>query len=649
VEILTAEAAGELISCLPQRSAEPNVLVYSSSFGPTGFSVFGPAMSIQDPDDDRIENKNDGSSSTWWRRLLAWFRAFELREQWWRLLDYFEAHRKARRLLYGFFVGVVLVVVLWVWVYPWWTRRNAVSMAQQWIAAGQLNYAAEAVRKALDRNPHRPELWMLAAELARLNGQKAMEVEYTHRAALSQPGNSKYTLEWAGAAMRADQWDLAEQTLASISATELDQSSFAQRLLGEQARRKRRNDVAISHFEAALRLDGQGAINEIPLGLCLITLRDSTQRQRGQELLAKWTADREWGASALRILLEDAVRQNDHQAMAKWASALRAHPRCTVGDIPNCLGALAEADAAAFTRVITQLKQDHLANPDAAAQLIGWLNQIGRCGEALDWMKSLPEPNLRRPPLSVSKAESLRLAGDWAALQAWVSQGDWGESLDFLRWAYGMHAARSLGDDKRAGELWRLLQGHARTNSVHTLFAGSTIFTWGLDSEAETLWWLVAGQNNNLAVEALGTLARFYQVRRDALGQYKVFNQLHAMHPQDADVTNNFVFFAVLTGNREQLAEQLAAENLVRFPDNHTYLATRAFVLLMRGHADQALITIKPLAPGLENSSAVGFVYGLALAGTGKKAEARAVLDRLDPAELTLREIELIKVSLGGD
>jgi len=177
--------------------------------------------------------------------------------------------------------------------------------------------------------------------------------------------------------------------------------------------------------------------------------------------------------------------------------------------MPNCLSALAKSDEAGFDRVLAQLEQAHLASPEVAAQLIGWLNQIGRSKEALEWMKTLSEPAMQNPPLSVAKAESLRLSGDWAALQTWSSQGDWGEKLDFLRWAYELHAARSLGDEKQAGALWLKLYAHAQTDSMHALFAGSTIYSWGLVKEAEALWWCAADQNNNLAVEALGTLARF--------------------------------------------------------------------------------------------------------------------------------------------
>jgi Flp pilus assembly protein TadD len=165
--------------------------------------------------------------------------------------------------------------------------------------------------------------------------------------------------------------------------------------------------------------------------------------------------------------------------------------------------------------------------------------------------------------------------------------------------------------------------------------------------EAEVLWWAAADQGGPNAIQALGTLARYYQVRRDAEGQYRAFRQLHFAHPQDADVSNNLVYFAALTGHDGSLAERLAAENLARDPQNLTYLATRAFVLFMDGRASDALALLKPRAAEVEKSPALAFAYGLALAGTGNKAEARALLGKNLQATLATREADLIKTALG--
>ena len=58
-------------------------------------------------------------------------------------------------------------------------------------------------------------------------------------------------------------------------------------------------------------------------------------------------------------------------------------------------------------------------------------------------------------------------------------------------------------------------------------------------TEAEALWWRAAGQEGKIATEALGSLARHYQVQRDAEGQYRVFRQLNLLQPGNAAVGNN--------------------------------------------------------------------------------------------------------------
>jgi predicted Zn-dependent protease len=165
--------------------------------------------------------------------------------------------------------------------------------------------------------------------------------------------------------------------------------------------------------------------------------------------------------------------------------------------------------------------------------------------------------------------------------------------------------------------------------------------------EAEVLWWAAADQGGPNAIQALGTLARHYQVSRNAEGQYRAFRQLHFAHPLDADVSNNFVYFAALTGHDGAIAERLATEDLERNPQNLTYLATRAFVMFVNGRAADALALLQPKAAEVEKSPALAFAYGLALAGTGNKTEARALLEKIPQSALATREADLIKSALG--
>src|SRR6478735_9709522 len=101
------------------------------------------------------------------RRGRAKLEAFHLRDVWWRILDFFEASRGRRIALYC--TGVLLMggVAARIWVYPWWTERSAIRVAQQWLEAGQYRNAAEAAERASRVAPNRPEPWRIASELAR--------------------------------------------------------------------------------------------------------------------------------------------------------------------------------------------------------------------------------------------------------------------------------------------------------------------------------------------------------------------------------------------------------------------------------------------------------------------------------------------------
>ena len=580
-----------------------------------------------------------------WRRRRARVSAFHLRDYWWQFLDAWENRRALRRTVYAAILIGGLAVATWIWIYPWWFERNAISMARQWLVAGRLDRAPAAVRQALENAPGHPESWQLAADLARRLKNQPLAVEYSRHAASLAPGTPDLALAWAADALLADQPEVAEKALATLSAEDLANSSHAQRILGELARRRVQLTPARDYFEAALRLDGPVAIDEVPLGSILIHSRDAAERRRGLDLLTHWVADREWGANALRTLLGDALEQDDRPAMLRWAQALRVHPRCTLGDIPNCLLALGRADPAQFAAVLAVLEKESAPRASSAAQLIAWLNQTGHSAEAIAWVETLPPGLTRIPPVAVVAAEALRLAGAWEKLSAWVTAGDWGDELDFLRLVYGLQASRQLGQTARSDDLWRTLQGNAQANGAVALVAADTLYSWGWQDEGLTLLWLAADQPG-VTIQALGTLARYYQLQRDAEGQYRAFRRLLSLRTQDAAIANNFAFFAALTGKDPAQAEELARRNFDRNPQNLIYRSTLAFVLSTQDRAAEALTLLQPVARTWQKSPALTLSYGLALAGTGKIAEARPVLGSLESATLTVQEEAMIAQAL---
>lgn len=596
----------------------------------------------------KVQPDATASRDSRWLRWRAQLNGLHFRDVWWQFLNQWEAHRWLRRSAYGLLAAAVLAAGLWLWAYPAWIRRNAIKMSREWIAAGNLLQAAEMVQKAMSLMPDEPEPWQLAAELCRLSGLKLQAVGYASRAARLAPDNPDLTLGWAAEALRANLPEEADKALDKLPPEVFMHSPVALRLRGELARRQLRLSVARGCFETALRLEGPLAINEVPLGLILIRSTEAATRQRGLALLTKWTGDLEWGPAALRTLLEDAVAADDRPAMRQWSEALRAHPRCTVGDMPNCLFALGKADENRYREVLAGLERDHAVTPQAAAQLLGWLNQIGRHADAVRWLPTLPAPAMQQPPLAVLAAEALRVTAGWAELADRTGRQNWGTEFEFLRWAYAREAALALGQSQRAGELWLTLFNHTRLNSVHGLFVAANLYSWGRTAEAEQIWWQVSENGGKTATDSLAALARHYQLQRDAEGQYRTFRQLHFLKPEDAAIGNNYAFFALLTGRDQRIADEITRANLAAAPANEAYVATRTFAILRHGRAADALALIAPLGAQSGHSPAVAFAYGLALAANHRKDEARPLLNGLPPESLTLREVELIKSELQG-
>ncbi len=573
------------------------------------------------------------------------------RERLWAFLDLLDARPALKKSL---LIGVPVLVVaagLGFWGYHQWARTNATRIGRQWLDAGRLDRAAIAIQEAITNEPELPASWRLASELAWKRGNRAASVEYARKAAVASRYQADDVLAWGDAAILSDDDEQVHEAEAHLDPATARESPRALRLAGEVSRRSGHFADARDRFQEALRVDTDAharsvAIDEIPLGIASLQTGAAPDRTAGQALLAKWAPDPSWGVEALRALLADAVAHRDRDAAARWAESLRNHPRCTLGDIPVCLQAFAEFDPERYQAVLAPLEERSRSSPTQAAQLLGWLTQIGQGAEAVRWGESLDPASSRKPPVVVGIAAALRATRRWADLQDWVGRGDWGHDLGFVGWAYGMLAARQLGDGPKADALWQSLNADGSASPAHALFAGDSLVAWGYPTEAATLLW-AAADRPDLAYQALGSLARLYQVQRDAVGQYRAFSRLNAMRPDDRRIANNFAYFAALTDMGSQTRnESIAEDNFTSEPTNVVYRSTYVFVLARSGQGSRAMALIEPVSSAWKTSPAVAFAYGSALASVGRKSDAKEVLDSLNPGDLGPMEADWIRAQV---
>lgn len=578
------------------------------------------------------------------------FRTFigrDARDHFWAFLDMLDARPALKRSL---LVGIPVVVIaagLGGWGYHRWARTNAIRIARQWLEAGRLDRAGPSIQEAMDTEPDLPASWSLASELAWRKGNRAASVAYARKAAEVGGYRPDDVLAWAEASVLSDDMAQAAEAMGRLDAATRSGSARALRLAGEIARRGGRFAEARDAFQAALHVDGAGtAIDEVPLGIVSVLTGSPSDRSQGQALLSRWVSNDNWGAEALRTLLADAVAHGEREAAARWADQLRAHPRFTLGDVPVCLRALANFDPKRFQAMLGPIEDGSRTLPTRAAQLLGWLTQIGQGAEAIRWGESLDPTMAHKPPVVQGIAEALRSTRQWGALQAWVDAGEWGGDIGFIGWAYGMAAARELGDGARADSLWQSLRADGERSAGHAMFAGDALYAWGYPKESAALLW-EASDRPDLAYQALGSLARLYQVQRDAVGQYRAFSRLTAMKPGDRDIANNFAYFAAVTdlGSQGQVVP-IAEGNFEAEQGNVFYRCTYACVLVWTGKGSRAMSVLEGVSGDWRTSPAVAFAYGSALASVGRRDEARKVLGSLDTRGLSPQEADWIKAAL---
>jgi Flp pilus assembly protein TadD len=617
-------------------------------------TVIPPPGSDSDPEDASTGIRPEGRLA----RIGRGFRriaAFSPRAQWWRLLDLLEERPQLVRRVILAVSALAVVAIAGGFAYVRWHRMNSIRVARQWLAADRMDRAPAAVQRALNEQPLRPEPWELASALAWRRGQKLAALGYAEHAALASHDAFPYVLEWAESAVLAEKPEEAARALARMDPAALSQSSRALRVAGEIERQQGRYLAARDRFAAALKVDSAGpvsasdnrlAVDEVPLGLVQLRTGDPADHRRAIEVLSRWAADPRWGADAMRDLLADAMNRQDRPAMIRWAEALRAHPRLTVGDLPICLAALSAADPARYRAALTTLEGEFGQDPNRIAVLLGWLTQIGRSEDGLIWSRTLPAALTQQPPATIAIAEALRKGAHWTELAAWVGRGPWGSETEFLRSCYRLQAAAALGDKRESALAWSTLQTQVHNQGAFAMFAGANLYTWGLRDQAIALLW-IAADHPNVAVEALGTIIRHYQLQHDAAGEYQAFRRLHSLRPNDPGIAHNFAFFAVLTGQYDFAeVERIARENFQRDPANPLYRSNYAFLLDSTGRTPQALALLAPKADLWHTVQGFAFVYGLALAHNGQKAEARPVLEHVEQLTLSQAERDRIQAAL---
>lgn len=502
--------------------------------------------------------------------------------------------------------GLAIVVLLGTLVvtygskfYQNWRENRLLDRASALLQEGKLSNAAQITRELLGRHPNSlPALSILADTAEKQNLEEA--VSWRERIARLRPNDADSQLNYASAALRFGQLDVARNALKGISSKDRDSAAFHV-VAGWLARAEGNFAEQEEQFAAAVNQQPGNDLYQFNLAALQIRSKDSEKRKNARARLEQLAKITPYRTGALRALLNDAVENNDLKGADNFAQQLQMSPDATFSDYLLCLNFYRKLDEKKFRPLLEKVKPFATRNASDLASLMEWMNQNGLPGEVVKWIDKLPAGELSSPPAAVAVAEAYATVKNWSRLKRWTRTGNWG-GAEYLRFAYEAIAVRHLqsGSGSRANSefktLWQSADELSKEAPEREIILARLATKWQLETQAEELW-LRVEENPSMRREALDNLRQLYRANNQTSRLYEVLQRLHESSPNEAPITADLAQLGLNLEQDTERSHQLAKEAYDRAPNEVNCAVTYAFSLHRLGRNAEALAILQNLPP----------------------------------------------------
>ena len=267
--------------------------------------------------------------------------------------------------------------------------------------------------------------------------------------------------------------------------------------------------------------------------------------------------------------------------------------------------------------------------------------------QTLAWLRSMPLKNQIEQPAALLITECFDLTKDWAGLENFAKDKNWGE-MEFVRHAYYSRALKGLSllDSSKVEWQEAVKTGANQKQGVMMLLRFAV--QWNMENEAEELLWklVVRYPSETWARQAL--LRALYLGGRTR-SMMQVYVQEAKRLPNSLPVKNDLAMLALLLDAQEVKPHDLAKEVYQSAPTNASYAGTYAFSLYLQQKNGEALKLMQSLPPKeLQQSVTLGGYYGLMLKAAGKTAEAKPYLEATTKIRVLPEERKLFDRARSG-
>ncbi len=519
-----------------------------------------------------------------------------------------------------------------------WQQGYLVRQARHFLGKSDLRRAALSAREALQLNASNIEASRIMAEIAETVMSPAA-VSWRGRMVALQPGVASNSLAWASIALRFGENAVVDEALLTVP-PEARHTAAYHELAGAFALAVKQRPLAEFHYAAAARLEPQNELHQLNLAAVRLLSSNVGESHEARAVLERLRAHPQVGAQSARVLIADAMRNNEMERALGMARDLQADPKAPFRDRMLYLDVLHRMKHADFPSCLCQLQQRACQRPSDLAAMVVWMNANDMAAQALAWIRGLPVDWVARQPVPLAMAEAYAAIHDWTGLQSAIGKANW-EELDFVRLAFLARADREAGDTASARIRWRLAVTSAFDQPGKIAMLARMAHGWGWKDETEDLCWSLAegSQSQHWALQKLFDL---YRSKGDTRGLRRVVSCALEINPSDAVARNDFIVFSLLLNVEVAKACRMARELHGMNPSNAVFASTYAFSLHCQGRTAEGLKVLSALKESERRSPSVAAYYGILLAAQDMSDQARQYLDLADQATLLPEEKKLL-------
>ncbi len=469
-----------------------------------------------------------------------------------------------------------------------------------------------------------------------------------HRKRITEiaPEDASKKIELADAAIMFAQFPLAGQALDGIPEGKRQTPEYL-RLRAACEMASGRPAVAEENLRSLLRLKPDDSATLLRLGVLeLQRTKDPAAAAATRAKIAELLDRPEVALDTARALTMSYTAAGERDNALRTARVAAAHPQARIADQLALLNTLLVAAPTQTEPVLADLKERLAGNSAEIFEICRWMLGTGRYAEADAWLMSLPPAVRDVPQLLVIRGDACVAMKQWERLEAVTLTNDaWGE-VEYMRLAFSARAAREMGQPAISRTRWVNAVRAAGENlpQLHQLQQIANAWSW-TDERTDVDWVLVNAEPKS-ATNLLRSLYAYYRDKLDSVGLRRVFEKLVELHPEDRVARRNLAMLYLASRSLLPRAHELAARAYLEKPDDLEAFVAYAFSVYLRGETGEAIALMEARMEAVKSSPYACGYYGLMLAGTSRRGEARPFLDEGLKSKLLPEESNAIRVEL---